>query len=144
MKRWRTFAALLVILASAGANAAMPEDVSGAAWFNHCQKLSAERVAQYPDVVSHKITYAWKSDLGYRWDWENGVRASAGEHYCVRVALYGKRRRLIENITFLCSVNDRDKPTQVWMFGNVDVAKNLCPVGVEDRARMDARGQERR
>ena len=83
------------------------------------------------------------SFVGYRWDWENGVQASEAEHYCVRLALYGKRAQLIENITFLCSVKDRDKRTQVWMFGNAEVAKNLCPMGAEELARMDARANNR-
>jgi hypothetical protein len=58
------------------------------------------------------------------------------------LALYGKRDNFIENVTFLCSVTDRDKPTQVWTFGNVEVADSLCPMTGDDIARMDTRGQE--
>jgi hypothetical protein len=142
MSTWQAFAAVLLILTSTRAMAAMPEDVSKAPWFTHCRKLSADRAANYSDVVRHSVVYAWKTDLGYRWDWENGVRASASEHYCVRLALYGKRDHFIENVTFLCSVTDRDKPTQVWTFGNVEVAESLCPMDMDDRARIDTRGQK--
>ena len=143
MKTWQLLAIFLPVLCAGSTLAAMPEDVSGAPWFDHCRQLSVDRIGQFPDVVSRKITYAWQSDLGYRWDWENGVRASEAEHYCVRLALHGERGRLIENITFLCSVKDRGQQTQVWTFGNVEVAKNICPMGADELARMDARDKNR-
>ncbi|TAK99874.1 MAG: hypothetical protein EPO08_15125 [Rhodospirillaceae bacterium] len=134
----------LVLTGSAVAAAPLPPDVSQAPWFAaHCRSLSADRVSHYPDVASHRITYAWQSDLGYLWEWENGARAADAADYCVRLALYGAKGKLIENVTMLCSVNARGTPTEVWMFGNVEIAARLCPMAAEQLKAMDAKLQRR-
>ncbi len=142
---WRLLLLLtcLVLTESSAPAADLPPDVSGTIWFaDHCANLSADRVARYPDVARHRITYAWQSENGYLWDWENGknaAAAAASAHYCARVALYDRQGAVIENITMLCSVNDRGKPTEVWMFGNADIAKRLCPMGQQQLRSMDGR-----
>jgi hypothetical protein len=132
---------LLGSLAAAPAAAAdSPPDVSHEPWFTqHCAPLSAERVAHYEDVARRAIGYAWRSDTGYLWDWENGQHAGSNAHYCTRVALYNRRGRLIETITMLCSVADRGKSTEVWTFGNADIAKRLCPASKEQLKAIDRR-----
>jgi hypothetical protein len=138
------FTAALTLSAAAAASTPLPTDESGQPWFTaHCAKLGARTVARFPDVVTHRITYAWQSDKGYLWDWENDAPAAAAAHYCVRVALLGKHDRLIENDTFLCSVVDRGKPTETWTFGNIEIARRLCPLAEDALSAMD-RGKGQR
>jgi|SRR5579871_2754046 len=136
--------AVFVLAASPVAAAPLPPDVSQEPWFNaHCRPLGAERVSHYADVVSHRITYAWQSELGYLWERENGVRPSDATEYCVRLALYGHKGQLIENITMLCGVNARGKPTETWTFGNAEVAARLCPMASDQLKATDARSDAR-
>jgi hypothetical protein len=134
----------MTLAQAAVAAAPLPADESGQPWFTaHCAHLGARIVARFPDVVSHRVTYAWQSDKGYLWDWENDSRAGVAAHYCVRVALLGKHDRLIENDTFLCSVVDRGKPTETWTFGNIEIARRLCPLNAEALAAMDGESGSR-
>jgi hypothetical protein len=135
MRLWRYVVAGSLVAAGVQA-APLPADVSGESWFSHCRGLSAARMTHYADVKDYRITYAWRTETGYLWDWENG--AKAGDHYCTRVALYGRGRRHIEDVTFLCSVGDRGLPTETWTFGNAEVAGRFCPLAKADLKTMDA------
>ena len=107
----------------------LPQDLSHEKWFEaHCVHLSNERMKHYADVASHRITYAWRSELGYLWDWERGDPPPGAAHYCVRMALYGLEGNFIQNTTMLCIVTDRNTPLETWTFGNGEIADLFCPL----------------
>jgi hypothetical protein len=135
--------ALLALLAASTGASALPADVSDQGWFDHCKQLGGERLSHFPSVNGYRITYAWQSETGYMWDWENGNHAGDSAHYCVRLALYDKQGTPIEDITLLCSVTGRDKNTETWTFGNREVAERLCPVDPVQLAEMDKRARRR-
>lgn len=131
-----------LMLASMAVAADLPPDVSREPWFMaRCQPLAAHRVSTYGGVKGHQVVYAWKSDSGYLWDWERGVKAAHAAHYCTRLVLYGQGGRVIENMTMICSVSDHELPTEVWMFGNRETADRLCPMDAERLKDMDGRAR---
>ena len=143
VRAWHTLA-VTVILARAAAAAAppLPPDESGQPWFKaHCAPLGAQTVARFPDVARHRITYAWQTEKGYLWDWENDSQASAAAHYCVRVALFGAHGRFTESDTFLCSVASRGTRTETWTFGNIEIARRVCPQPADALREMDRVGR---
>lgn len=135
--------ALLAALSPQPRASEMPEDVSGQTWFEHCRQLSNQRLSNYPVVANYRVTYAWQSEIGYLWDWENGNHAGDSAHYCVRLALYDKRGQPFEGVTLLCSVTGRGKTTETWMFGNREIADRLCPMTSDGLKAMDSRAPRR-
>jgi hypothetical protein len=132
------FRAILFMFLSLPLRAAeLPKDVSGEAWFDHCRQLAASRLTDYPIVTSHRILYAWQSENGYLWDWENGNHAADAAHYCVRLALYDKTGQPFPSITLFCSVTGRGKNTETWTFGNREIATRFCAVAPETLSSMD-------
>ena len=118
---------LIASFAIGSAPAAAEEPMRESEWFQQkcepqIQRYQADRMV-IRDMV---LIDAWTSPMTDQLPWPTAFRSRFAKHACVSVSINYMNQAEPQEERFLCSVLDNDQPTEVKIFGNADLAAEIC------------------
>lgn len=103
------------------------DEMLASEWFQKkCQPAIAQYNADRPIVLSVEIMDAWTSPMTDQLPWPTAFRSRDAKHACVTLGITYMNQPNPREERFLCSVLDNEMPTEVRMFGNTEIASEIC------------------
>ena len=103
------------------------ETLQQSEWFQSKCQPSVDRFVEERMVVeSATVEDAWNSPMTDQLPWPTAFRSQYARHACVQLEVKYLNQTALASERVLCSVLDNDLPTEVKIFGNEELAAEIC------------------